>query len=111
MARGSIAKNSVADTIKQAFGNSYIGVVDGKIYVWADDGGERVQIAISMTCPKNFVEAPAQVVAPAKMDFGGEGGWDFEAMDKKFEVPEKKAEVSQEEQDNIAELMRKLGLL
>ena len=40
-----------------AFGADYIGEQDKKIYVWADDGGERVQIAIAMTCPKTPIAA------------------------------------------------------
>ena len=41
--------------LKEAFGENYIAEVDKKHYVWADDAGERVQIAISLTCPKNFI--------------------------------------------------------
>ena len=52
MPKGSIAKQSIENKIQAAFGEDYIGVFDKKIYVYADDGGEKVQIAISMTCPK-----------------------------------------------------------
>lgn len=51
-ARGTNAKQVISEKIKQAFGADYVGMADGKIYVYADDGGEKVQIAISMTCPK-----------------------------------------------------------
>lgn len=57
-ARGTIAKNNVADIIASAFGNNFIKIDGGKIYVWADDGGTAVQIALTMTCPKAPSSAP-----------------------------------------------------
>lgn len=42
MARGAIAKEEVIRKIADAFGESFIGEVDKKIYLWANDGGERV---------------------------------------------------------------------
>ena len=56
MARGSIAKEKVIEIMKKAFGPDFITVDGSKIYVWAQDGAERVQIALAMTCPKTFVE-------------------------------------------------------
>ena len=58
--RGSIAKEKVIQKLKDTFGSDYIGEDNKKYYVWEDDGGERVQIAIALTCPKNMIE-----VAPA----------------------------------------------
>ena len=57
MPKGSIAKQSIENKLKEVFGTDFIGVYDKKIYVFADDGGERVQIAIAMTCPKTEVAA------------------------------------------------------
>jgi trans-2-enoyl-CoA reductase len=88
--RGSIAKQKVTEKIAQAFGNDYVGEIDKKLYVWADDAGERVQIAISMTCPK----------AVAAVD----EGIDFE----KDEVSQ--TTITPQEQINIQELMARLGL-
>lgn len=74
-ARGSIAKVNVTETIKDAFGADFVGVSNGKMYVWANDGGERVQIALAMTCPKTpFGDTPAEephifsATAPNKID-------------------------------------------
>lgn len=50
--KGATAKVAVIEKIKQVFGEDFVGVSDGKIYVMADDGTEKVQIAIGMTCPK-----------------------------------------------------------
>ena len=46
-AKGTQAKIEVLNKIKEAFGKDFIGEIDKKIYVWAQDTGERVQIAIS----------------------------------------------------------------
>lgn len=87
--KGNIAKAAVENKIKEAFGADYIGVFDKKLYVYADDGGERVQIALTMTCPKVFV-----------------------GIDTPTETPDvfQPAEISQEEQDNLRALIEKLGL-
>lgn len=42
MARGAIAKEEVIRKIADVFGDNFIGEVDKKIYLWANDGGERV---------------------------------------------------------------------
>lgn len=59
MPRGSAAKEQVTNKIINAFGSNFIVIDDKKkIYVWADDGNEKVQIAISLTMPKTMIEAP-----------------------------------------------------
>lgn len=50
-AKGSEAKLLVQEKIKEAFGQDFIGINSGKVYVWVNDGGEKVQIAISLTHP------------------------------------------------------------
>ena len=53
-ARGQIAKNYIGNKIIEIFKRDFIKVEDKKIYLLADDGDNgRVQIAISMTCPKD----------------------------------------------------------
>ena len=103
MAKGANGKLEVANVIKKAFGTDYIGEFDKKIYVWADDGGEKVQIAISMTCPK--VQVGAVPATPI-----GEEGFNFEEEPTVAPTTFEPAEVTQEEVDNITELMKKLGL-
>ena len=53
MAKGTIAKESVVLKIREAFGADFIGEVDKKVYLWAKENGEKVQIALSLSCPKN----------------------------------------------------------
>jgi hypothetical protein len=103
MAKGAIAKDRALDIIQKAFGADWIGVYDKKAYVWAQDEGEKVQIAIALTCPKN----PVAVNVPTSG-----GGFDFSGKDEvvapaTFEP----AEITKEEQDNISNLMRELGLI
>jgi hypothetical protein len=97
--KGAAAKEQVIKRISSAFGEDFIGEVDKKIYVWANDNGEKVQIAISLTCPKNFVENISSV--KSKND---------EILDFSAETPSANVEISDEEKKNIAELMAKLGL-
>ena len=106
MAKGAIAKTNVTKKIQEAFGADFVGEFDKKVYVWADDGGEKVQIAIAMTCPKN----PVGVINPASMDFGGD--LDFEKMGESAVAPAKfePAEITEEEKQNVADLMARLGL-
>jgi hypothetical protein len=101
----------VIQKIIEAFGEDYVATIDGKVYVWAKENGEKLQIALSLTCPKTMVNADGAVqVSAAALDFGGSGGWDFEAMDQKTTVPTKSTEISQQELDNIEALMKSLGL-
>ena len=52
MAKGNIAKQNVAKKIAEVFGSDFVGEFDKKLYLWSEENGEKVQIAISMTCPK-----------------------------------------------------------
>ena len=103
MAKGTNAKNAVINKIAMAFGTDYIGEIDKKVYVWADDGGEKVQIAIALTCPKNPVETDGVSTAPAS-------GWDFSDNVVTASAPVSKAEITPEEQARIADMMSRLGL-
>jgi hypothetical protein len=104
MARGSIAKEDVIQKIAQAFGADYLGCADKKYYVYGMENGEKIQIAISLTCPKVDVEFAAQ---PLKgMDWNETTVGDAPAAQVSLPV----TEVTQEERDTIAELMSRLGL-
>lgn len=107
MAKGAVAKEAVVRKLASAFGNNFIGEFDKKVYVWENDGGEMVQIAISLTCPKN----PIQVDTSVSTD---SGDWDFSDTPKintaVAVANAAPAEITEEEKDNIANLMAKLGL-
>lgn len=106
MAKGAEAKLNVMKKLQEAFGPDYVGEFDKKVYVWAQEGGEKIQIAIAMTCPKN----PVGVINPVSMDFGGD--LDFEKMGESAVAPAKfePAEITDEEKQNVADLMSRLGL-
>ena len=106
MAKGAEAKANVVKKLQEAFGADFVGEYDKKIYVWAQENGEKIQIAISMTCPKT----PVGVINPASMDFGGD--LDFENMGAPTIAPAsfEPAEVSEEEKQVVADLMARLGL-
>lgn len=103
MAKGSIAKENIAAKLKETFGEDFIGEIDKKVYLWADDGGERVQIAISMTCPKTMVNT----VNTKTLNYNN--GIDFSGDDTVVVAPEK-VEISDEEKENVRNLMQRLGL-
>lgn len=105
MAKGNIAKEKVVKILKEAFGENYIGEVQKKYYVWADDGGEKVQIAISLTCPKTFVET-----AEATVSSGGDFNFEDEPQVILKAPAESHAEITEEEKYNIETLMKRLGL-
>ena len=99
MAKGTEAKNFVIEKIKESFGNNYIGEVDKKIYVWSQEGGQPLQIAISLTCPKN----PVETVQMGDYDFNNP---DTVIAQTAFEP----AEITEEEKETVEAMMKKLGL-
>ena len=106
MARGTEAKNKVVAKLAAAFGEDYIGEFDKKYFIWSSENGERVQIAISLTCPKN----PIEIAATAEPD----GDWDFSDDKPKTAnvavTNAAPAEITEEEKQNLADLMARLGL-
>lgn len=104
MAKGANAKIEVQKKIAAAFGANYIGEYDKKIYVWANDGGETVQIAISLTCPKVPVEVSA---APVTGDFNFEDDAPNVVVAAGAYQP---AEITDDERKRVNDLMRMLDL-
>lgn len=104
MAKGNIAKQVVIDKIHAAFGADFIGEYDKKIYVWAKENGENIQIAISLTCPKVPVEVTA---APVTGDFNFEDDTPSVVVAAGAYQP---AEITDEERARVNDLMIKLGL-
>lgn len=99
MAKGANAKIAVTNKIANAFGEDWIGEVNKKLYVWADDGGERVQISIALTCPKTPIDAPDKNYVP-------DNDWSEDSTP----TPKVNVEISEEEKKNISDLMERLGL-
>lgn len=98
MARGQTAKLEVENIIRNAFGKNFLGIADKKIYVQADDGGEMVNIAISMTCPKTpFVAGGSEPSAFGNGNF---------AQPDVFQP----VEITSEELDNVRKLIKEFDL-
>ena len=96
--KGNAAKANVVKKIAKLFGDDWIGENGGKYYVWADDGGEKVQIYISLTHPKVYIES-ANAVTPS---VSSSEKWDFETD----VIPQ----FTPEERKNINKLMEKFNL-
>ena len=104
MARGAIAKDNVVKKLKEAFGADYIGEYDKKFYVYSQENGERIQIAITLTCPKVQV---AVADAPATGDFNFEDDAPSPVIAASGFEP---AEITIEERERVNDLLKKLGL-
>lgn len=103
MAKGTLAKEKVKAAIKKALGTDFVGEYDGKLYAWADDGSGRIQVSIALTCPK--VYRGVEETTSHEMYFD-------EDLDPTPTSPSgfTPADITQEEQDTLAELMNRLGL-
>ena len=101
--KGTLAKENITNKIIQALGNDYIGEFDKKLYAWADDGGNKIQVSIALTCPK--VYRGVEETSPSVLYFDD----DEESSDLLQGSGFQPAEITQEEQDTLAELMAKLG--
>lgn len=107
MARGNEAKEKLINKIIQMPNISFIGCYDKKYYFFEEENGEQVQIAISLTCPKNPIQVDTTVTTDA-------GDWDFSDNPKVNTTVAvanaAPAEITEEEKANIADLLLKLGL-
>ena len=107
MAKGNEAKEKLINKIINALGNSYQGTYDKKYYFAEQENGEQIQIAISLTCPKIPIEFDNSVQINS-------GDWDFSDNPKVNNTVAVAnagpAEITEEEKQNIANLLSKLGL-
>ena len=103
MARGAQAKSKVEQIISSAFKDNFLGIYDKKLYVQAEENGEMVQIAISLTCPKTPV-----VVSEKPLIFDNK--LNFEDGATVIPHPQVQTEISDEERQTVKELMERLGL-
>ena len=100
ISKGQRAKENIKQKIIQALGSDYAGEYDRKLYCWADDGGQRIQVALSMTCPKVF--RGAEETVPTELN--------FEDTPAAPAAAPKQVEVTPEETETLQDLMQRLGL-
>ena len=103
MARGTQAKSKVEQIISSAFKDNFLGIYDKKLYVQAEENGEMVQIAISLTCPKTPV-----VISDKPLNF--DNNLNFEDGATIIPHPQMQTEITDEERQTVKELMERLGL-
>lgn len=108
MAKNDAAKALVIAKLKEVFGNDFLGEADKKYYVLSKENGESVQVAITLTCPKNPVEFAG--MASVSESKGSAESLDFDWGDTKKSAEPQPAVVSDEEQENIRKMLEKLGL-
>ena len=99
MARGAEAKANFIKRLSTALGADYIGEVDKKFYVWSIENGERIQLAIALTCPKTPVVVQ-----------GNGGDLNFEDDDTPIASASRKVEMDAEEKATLERLMKELDL-
>lgn len=91
MARGSEAKKKIIAKLKEAYGSDFVGESNNKYYLWETENNERVQIAVSLTCPKTPIGEIKD--------------------DSAFTNPLPPApDITEEEKENISNLFARLGL-
>lgn len=106
MAKGDTMKKEIAAALQSAFGDRWIGEVDKKYYISGRENGENIQIAVALTCPKKMIEVDTAVSAPV-----GDWDWSGNATAQPVAVHNAPAaEITEEEQNNVAELLARLGL-
>lgn len=101
MAKGAQAKEALIKRFAAAVGADYCGEADKKYYFWSQENGERVQIAVTMTCPKTSVA------------FNGNGG-DLNFEDDVGTAPDLPAsnpvKMDEDEKATLERLMKELDL-
>ena len=103
MARGAQAKSKVEQIISSAFKDNFLGVYDKKLYVQAEENGEMVQIAISLTCPKTPI-----IISDKPLNF--DDNLNFEDGATIIQHPQAQTEITDAERQTVKELMERLGL-
>ena len=107
--RGDLARERAKDIIVAAFGEDFVTVQDKKIYVMAkDEGGEKIQFAISLTMPKTPIDTGDTYVN--KNDWTGTEA--VKPIERNVRsTTNATSEVSAEDQKKIDELMKTLGIV
>ena len=94
MARGTQAKQFVTDKIMETFKNAF--VYGKELRIPLEEDGQRVEIKVALTC--------------AKTNVGGDGASVESQAESNVAVNAPSAVPSEEEKQNIADLMSRLGL-
>ena len=106
-AKGSLAKEEVTKKIAEAFGQNFLGEYEKKLYILANENGEQIQIAISLTCPKNPIPFGEGQEEEEKKFLDIDAGGAFGSI---ATPPKRVTEITEEEKRNLEALMKRLNL-
>ena len=106
--RGTLAKQLLINKIIAALPDEYVGTADNKYYFSLPENGGKVQVCLSMTCPKTELDPKSGVKVKA------DDGIDFSAF---AETPIKPIgstktapiQPEEEERENVKKLLSALG--
>ena len=100
MARGAVSKEKITKKILDTFEGSFL--YDKEIRIPVTEDGELIQIKVTLTAAKTNVESGDDVKIPG-----------VESNEINFETQtatKEKIEVTEEEKQNVATLLKNLGL-
>ena len=101
MARGAVAKEQIFKKILETFDGSFMYNSGKELRIPWDENGTLVQIKVALTCAKDNVSVGEEVSAAVAKE---------EASVSNFPAPKKKVEVTEEEKQNVEDLLKALGL-
>ena len=103
MARGAVAKEAIFAKILETFDGSFMYNNGKELRIPFDEGNGIVQIKVALTCAKDLVDPTGEAMEAAAT--AKEPG---EFMN--FPEPKKAVEISDEEKQNVEDLLKSLGL-
>lgn len=103
MAKGQLAKESIKNKILEVFDGAFTYSNGKELRIPWDENGSLVQIKIAMTCAKDNVDPSGENIAPAAVA-------KEEGPVSNFPAPHKRTEVTEEEKQNVEDLLKALGL-
>lgn len=103
MAKGAVAKEQIFAKMLEVFEGSFIYNGGKELRIPWDENGTEVQIKVALTCAKDMVSASGESAKPA-------AAASESAPASAFPAPKKIVEPTEEEKQNVADLLSALGL-
>lgn len=108
MAKGAVAKQEIGAKILECFEGAFYYNNGKELRIPWNENGVEVQIKIAMTCAKDNVNPDGEVIG--EVSTGPAAVASETAPSSSFPAPHKKAEVTEEEKQNVEDLLKALGL-
>lgn len=102
MARGAIAKEYIFNKLLEVFEGSFVYNNGKELRIPYDEGNGEVQIKVALTCAKDNVSPNGEVERAAAVV-------ETDAPSN-FPAPKKPVEPTEEEKQNVSDLLKALGL-